>query len=144
MKVSVFVFVYGKINLQHKFSINNHQCKFSHILLLYFPLGTSMPSPPPTKKLVGRPTKLYTSDQVRGMTAKYHNFHVMVEFSKKYDQLFEIYCKPTVSAIVSPPTKTRRSFTQKKKEEVYFHYSISRIIVNQRKHLILMIQQSKK
>ena len=85
-----------KINLQHKFSINNHQWKFSYILLLYFPLGTSVPSSPATKKCVGRPAKLYTSDQVRDMIAKHHDFQEMVNFSKKYDQLFEIYSKPSV------------------------------------------------
>ena len=50
-----------------------------------------MSSPPPTKKRVGRPTKLYTSDQVRNMIRKYHDFHEMVDLSKKYDQLFEIH-----------------------------------------------------
>ena len=29
-----------------------------------------MSSPPPTKKGVGRPTKIYTSDQVRDMIAR--------------------------------------------------------------------------
>ena len=72
---SVFVFVYGKINLQHNFSINNHQWKFSYILLLYFPLEASMSSPLPTKKHAGRPTKLYISDQVGNMIAKYLDFH---------------------------------------------------------------------
>ena len=46
-----------------------------------------MLSPFPTKKRVSRPTKLYSSDQVRDMIAKYHDFHEMVDFSKKYDQL---------------------------------------------------------
>ena len=77
--------------LQQKFSINNHELKFSHILLLCFPLGTSLSSPPPTKKRVVRPTKLYTSDQVRDIIAKYYDFHEMVDLSKKYDQLFEIH-----------------------------------------------------
>ena len=82
LEVSVFVFVYGKINLRHKFSIHNHQWKLSYILLLYFLLGTSLSSPSPTKKRVGRPIKLYTSDQVRDMITKYHYFQEMVDFSK--------------------------------------------------------------
>ena len=84
-----------------------------------------MSSPPPTKKRVGRATKLYTSDQVRDMIAKYHDFREMVDFSKKYDKLFEIHCKSSVSGIIRPPTKTWRHFTQKKKYEVHLHYSIS-------------------
>ena len=55
-----------------------------------------MPSPPATKKCVGRPANLYTSDQVRDMIAKHHDFQEMVNFSKNYDQLFEIYSKPSV------------------------------------------------
>ena len=50
-------------------------------------------TPLPKKKRVGRPTKLYISDQVRNVIAKYLDFHEMVDFSKKYDQLFEIRCK---------------------------------------------------
>ena len=45
----------------------------------------------PTKKRVGRPTKLYISDQVKDMIAKYYNSHEMVDFSKIYDQLFGIH-----------------------------------------------------
>ena len=128
LEVSAFVFVYRKINLQHKFSINNHQWKFSYILLIYFfPLGTSMSSPPSTKKRVGRPTKLYTSDQVRDMIAKYDNFYEMVDFSKKYDQLFEIHCKWSVPSIVRLATEILRLFTQKKKDEKRFHDSIKGI-----------------
>ena len=42
-----------------------------------------MSSPPPTKKRV---SILYTSDdQVRDMIAKHHDFHEIVDFSKKYD-----------------------------------------------------------
>ena len=33
----------------------------------------------PTKKGVGRPTKLHTTDQVRDMIVKYHNFHEMAK-----------------------------------------------------------------
>ena len=56
--------------------------------------------------------------------AKYHDFYVMVDFYTKYDQQFEFYCKSSTSAIFSPPSKTRRRFTQNK-EEVRLHYSIS-------------------
>ena len=80
---------------------------------------------PPTKKHVGRPTKVYTSDQARDLIAKYHDFHETVDFSKKYDQLFRIYCKSSVSVIVRPATKTPRGFTEIKKEEVRLRYSIS-------------------
>ena len=81
--------------------------------------------PPPRNKRVVIPTKLYTSDQARDMTAKYHGFHEMLDFSKKYDQLFENHCKSSMSVIIRPPTKTRRRFTQKKKEELPLPYSIS-------------------
>ena len=57
--------------------------------------------------------------------AKYHDFSVMVDFYTKYDQRFEFYCKSTKLAIRSPTNKTRRRYTQKKKEEVRLHYSIS-------------------
>ena len=72
-----------------------------------------------------RPTKLFTSDQVRDMIEKYHTFHKMVDFSKKYEQLIEIHYKSSGSVIDKPPTKTRRSFTQQKKEETRLHYSVS-------------------
>ena len=49
----------------------------------------------------------------------------MVDFYTKYNQRFEFYCKSSKLAIQSPPSKTRRRFTQKKKEEVRLHYSIS-------------------
>ena len=111
-------------------------------LLLYFPLATSMSSTPPAKKRVGRPTKLYTSDQVRNMIAKYHDIHEMVDFSEKYGQLFKIHCKSSVSVIVRPSTKTRRSFTQKKKEEVRLIIPLVEIILKQREHLILINQHS--
>ena len=80
--------------------------------------------PPPIVKRVGRPIKLYTSDQVRDMIVKCDKFHTMVDFSKKYDQLFEIHCKWSVPLIVRLPTETLRLFTQKKEEEVRFHDSI--------------------
>ena len=89
-----------------------------------FSLRNIMSSPPPAKKIGGRQTKLYTSDQVRYITAKYDNFHEMTDFSKKYDQLFEIHCKSSMSAINRLTTKTWRCYTQKKKEEVRLHYSI--------------------
>ena len=44
-----------------------------------------MSSPPPTKKPVGRPTKLYTSDQVKDMIVKNQQFYEIVDFFKKYD-----------------------------------------------------------
>ena len=56
--------------------------------------------------------------------AKYHDFYVMVDFYAKFDQQFEFYCKSSTSAIFSPPSKTRRRFTQNKKE-VRLHYSIN-------------------
>ena len=85
-----------------------------------------MSSPhPPTKKRVGIPSKLYASDQARDMIAKYHGFHEMLDLSNKYDQLFENHCKSSMSAIVRPPTKTQRRFTEKKKEELPLNYSIS-------------------
>ena len=49
----------------------------------------------------------------------------MVDFSKKYEQLIEIHYKSSGSVIDKPPTKTRRRFTQKKKEEIRLHYSVS-------------------
>ena len=49
----------------------------------------------------------------------------MFDFYTKYDQQFEFYCKSATSVIVSPSSKTRRRFTQKKKEEVHLHYSNS-------------------
>ena len=49
----------------------------------------------------------------------------MVDFSKKYEQLIEIHYKSSGSVIDKPPTKTRRLFTQKKKEEIGLHYSVS-------------------
>ena len=42
----------------------------------------------------------------------------------RYDQQFEFYCKSSTSTIFSPPSKTRRRFTQNKKE-VRLHYSIN-------------------
>ena len=82
-----------------------------------------MSSTSPKKKRVGRTAKLYTSDQLRDIKTKYHNFQEMVDFAKKYVKPFEIHCTSSASAIVGPPTKTRRRFTQKKKE-VYLHYFI--------------------
>ena len=40
---------------------------------------------------------MFTSDQVRDIIAKYHDFHEMVDFFKKYDQLFETDFKSSVS-----------------------------------------------
>ena len=54
---------------------------------------------------------------------KYDDFHKMIDFSKKNDQLFRIHCKSSVSAILKLTFKTRRHFTQKK-EEVRLNYSI--------------------
>lgn len=48
----------------------------SAILLLHFPLGK------PQGNVFWKPTKLYTSDQVKDMI-KYHDFHKMIDFSKK-------------------------------------------------------------
>ena len=48
----------------------------------------------------------------------------MIVFYTKYDQQFEFYCKSSTSAIFSPPSKTRRRFTENKKE-VSLHYSIN-------------------
>ena len=93
--------------------------------MLCFSLEASISSPPPAKKRVGRPIKLFTSDQVRDMIEKYHDFHKMVDFSKKYEQLTEIHYKSSGSVIDKPPTKTRRRFTQNKKEEIRLHYSVS-------------------
>ena len=61
------------------------------------------------------PTKKHTSGQLRDIKAKYHNFHEMVDFAKKYVKPFEIHCTSSTYAIVRPPTKTQRRFTQKKK-----------------------------
>ena len=103
-----------------------------------------MSSPSSTKKRVGRPTKLYIYDQVRDMITKYYDFHEMVDFSRKYDKLYEIHCKSPVSAIAWLATQTRRCFTQKKKEEVRLYYSNSvNYCETAREHLILMNQQSK-
>ena len=93
--------------------------------MLYFSLEASVSSPPPAKKRVGRPTKLFKSDQVKDMIEKYNYFRKMVDFSKKYEQLIEIHYKLSESVIDKPPTKTRRRFTQKKKEEIRLHYSVS-------------------
>ena len=93
--------------------------------MLYFSLEASISSPPPAKKRVGRPTKLFTSDQVRDIIEKYHDFHKMVDFSKKYEQLMEIHYKSSGSVIDKTLTRTRRRFTQKKKEEIRLHYSVS-------------------
>ena len=46
---------------------------------------------------------------------KYHDFYVMVDFYTKYNQQFEFYSKSSTSVIFSPPSKTRRRFTQNKK-----------------------------
>ena len=54
---------------------------------------------------------------------KHHDFYVMVDFYTKYDQQFQFYRKSSTSAIFSPPSKTRRCFTQNKKEEVRLYYS---------------------
>ena len=107
--------------------------------MLYFSLEASVSSPPPAKKRVGKPTKLFTSDQVRDMIEKYHDFHKMVDFSKKYEQLIEIHYKSSGSAIDKPPTKTRRRFTQKKKEYII---PLVEAIVKQREHSISMNQKS--
>ena len=66
-----------------------------------------MSSPLPTKKRAGRPTKLYISDQVRNMIAKYLDFHEMVDFSNKYDQLFEINCKSYQNSEMLYPKEER-------------------------------------
>ena len=62
---------------------------------------------------------------VRDMIAKYQDFYKMIDFSKKYDQLFKINCKSSASVIVRLPTKTRKCFTQKKKEKVRLYYFIN-------------------
>ena len=55
---------------------------------------------------------MFTSDQVRDIIAKYHDFHEMVDFFKKYDQLFETDFKSSVSPFVRLPNKTGRRSTQ--------------------------------
>lgn len=97
-------------------------------------------NPPAAKKHVGRPTRVYTSDQVRDIITKHHNFLEMIDFSKKYDQLFEIHCQSSMSAISRLPTKTWRCFTQKKKKYAYI-FPLVEIIVKQQEHLILINQQ---
>ena len=77
---------------------------------------------------------------VRDMIAKYQEFYKMVDFSKKYDQLFKINCKSSASVIVRLPTKTRKCFTQKKKKKYAYIISLMEIIVKQWEHSILMNQ----
>ena len=90
----------------------------------YVSKGTSKSSSP-AKKRVGRPTKPQAFELAQNTMEKYHNFYVLIGFYKKNDQQFKLYCKSSTSVILSPPIKTRRSFTQKKKGEVHLHQPIS-------------------
>ena len=48
----------------------------------------------------------------------------MVDFYAKYDEQFEFYFKSSTWSIFGSSSKTRRRFTQNKKE-VHLHYSIN-------------------
>ena len=61
-----------------------------------------------------QPNRLWTDSKYN---SKIPRFYAMIDFFKKYDQEFEYYCKSSTLAILSPPSKTPRRFTQNKKEE---------------------------
>ena len=117
LKGSYFI-IYNKFRKQLDFNGFNLKSYFLYIL------DTSISSPPANKR-VGRPTKPYTFEQAQNTMAKYHGFYVMVDFYTKYDQKLNFCRKSSTSAVLSPPSKTRRRYNQKKMEEVRLHYPIS-------------------
>ena len=88
-----------------------------------------------------RPTKLFTSDQVRDMIEKYHNFHKMVDFSKKYEQLIEIHYKSSGS-VISRLQKLGEALPKRRKKRYAYIIPLVEAIVKQREHSISRNQQS--